>query len=131
MRPRTTGAEIAGSLNALEASDIALVNATVSGVVAALGAIEPSEDPQRSLPRCRQYLAPSVRWLLPRRGRDYNLGLSACNNFSYPYSDRERAYILVSGQLELPPAPVDIVGPMSFGCKQRYLLGPWQVPVRW
>jgi hypothetical protein len=43
--------------------------------------------------------------------------------------NRDTACIV--GQLELPEAPIDVVGPMRFGRKQRYLLGPWQVPVRW
>jgi hypothetical protein len=214
----SSGPEIAGSLNALEAPDVALINATVSGVVAALGAIEPSDILTIvAAARWNAALAASeapdtasfngaVQWSVALGATEASdtalinvtarhlvtfaageapdaaliqvsvftlgeiagalIGLEAQDSAGIsgtitgivltlgateaPDAVAISAAVITAGtisgvlaaietpdtariltQLELPEAPIDVVGPMMLGRKQRYLLGPWQVPVRW
>jgi len=100
--------EIAGSLSASETRDSVGINGTVSGTTGTLAATE----------------APDLAALV-------GTVITTSTIFGVLTATEARDTARIVGQLELLEAPIDVVGPMSFGRKQRYLLGPWQVPVRW
>jgi hypothetical protein len=100
--------EIAGSLVGLEAPDSVDISGDISGTVGTLTVIEAPD-------------AITITGAVITAGTISGVVTAA--------ETPDTARIL--GEVDLPEAPVDIVGPMQFGRKQRYLLGPWQVPVRW
>jgi hypothetical protein len=100
--------EIAGALIGLEAPDSVGISGTVSGTV---GVLVAAETPDAVTISGAVIAAGTISGVLT--------------------ATEARDTARITGQLELPAAPIDVVGPMMLGRKQRYLLGPWQVPVRW